>query len=188
MRAVGLVLGGAAGVWLEVLRLEALIGRQWPGSVIAVNDAGVDWPRRLDAWATFHPEKFERVCPPGDTGDWLARRERNGHSMQFSTWANRAAHIVDRTLASATATGGSSGLLAVEVAWRIGCERAVLCGVPMERRRHYHDAHDGEPWKYAEKHWPPWEDAHEQLCDKLRSMSGRTARLYGYPTLEWLEG
>lgn len=183
-----MVLGGAAGVWRDVGRLEELLGRPWDGVVVACNEAGVDWPRELDHWASFHPEKFIRVCPPGeDSGDWVVRREERGHPGGFELWSTRADHIVDRVIDAKE--GGSSGLLAVRVAQAKGMLRIALCGVPMTVTPHYHGAHGGRDWKHAAKHVRVWYRAKEAgTLDDVRSMSGRTQRVLGTPTREWLLG
>ena len=182
----GVVLGGAETLWDDLSRLEEIIGGTWPGVVIAVNDAGVDYPHRVDHWVSYHPEKFLRVCPPGDTGEWEARREAAGRNTDYLLWSHRAKHIVDRIIPR---HGGSSGQLAVEVGLdHLGLRRVVLCGVPMERRPHYHDAHDGKPWTGARHHWP-WEDEFvDRWRQDLRSMSGNTRSTFGAPTLPWLRG
>lgn len=185
LRPWALILGGADCLWEDVDRLGELLSRPWPGIVIATNDAGVHWPGRLDHWVTLHPEKFERVCPPGDTGEWLARRSARGHPGGFTTWSRRADHIVDRLLEGWN--GGSSGLFAVAVAHHLGVSRAVLCGVPMDERRHFHEAHGGRPWEWADKHWQVWLRHRERIAGWVRSMSGRTREQFGLPTLEWLE-
>lgn len=180
-----LILGGAECVWDDVEELEEeVLGREWPGLVIATNDAGADWPRRLDHWVSFHPEKFLEVMPPGNTGAWVEERRRNGHPDGAVLWARRAEHIVDRLVEPWD--GGSSGLLACVVAHELACTRGVLCGVPMDRRPHYHRGHGGEPWKWADKHWREWETNEDRIQGWVRSMSGRTEVMLGRPTLDWL--
>lgn len=181
-----MVLGGAQCLWADVQALERLVGGPWPGLVVAVNDAGVDWPRQLHHWVTMHPEKFHRVLPPGDTGAWEARRRANGYPGGYVRWARRDQHLVDRVV-ECWAGARNSGLLALRAAQAIGCSRAVLCGVPMDRRPHYHGAHGGEPWRWADRHWQGWLAHHHHLVGWVSSMSGRTRQLLGAPTLQWIE-
>lgn len=183
----GLILGGAETLWDDLSRLEEMVGGPWPGTVIATNDAGVDYPHDVHHWVTYHPEKLIRKCPPGDNGDWLAEREATGRNTDAVLWSIRAAHIVDRIYPENH--GGSSGHLAVRVAiYELGLERNVLAGVPMQRRRHYHGAHDGRPWKEAKHHWP-WKGAHLRAYrPHLRSLSGNTMSEFGYPSLPWFNG
>lgn len=174
---IGLVLGGADCLWSDLHELEAVTG-PWPGPVIAVNDAGVHWPRRLDHWATLHPE---------DLQPRLDARAENGYPGGFIVWAHErdpwhstgGRHLVDRTLPVPTKTG-SSGLFAVSVARAIGCERVVLCGVPMTATPHIGG---GGPWTEVERFWPLWD---AESLEDVRSMSGRTRDLLGAPDREWL--
>src|SRR5688572_6460764 len=53
-----LLLGGADCVWDDVNALESMLGSTWPGIVIAVNDIGAMWPRRLDHWCSLHMENM----------------------------------------------------------------------------------------------------------------------------------
>lgn len=181
-----IILGGADCVWDDLGILEdEILGHPWRDLVIAVNDAGIHFRRTVHHWVTLHPEKFERVLEPGNTGEWLARRMALGHPGGMTLWSRRAEHIVDRKLEKWDNDGGS-GLLAVAVAERLGCGRVVLCGMPMDKRPHYHDAHDGEPWQDVEKHWRGWMRQKHRIDGWVRSMSGRTRKMFGYPTPHWL--
>ena len=101
----GLVLGGSDGLGSDVERLESLLEEPWPGVVVAANNAGVDWPRDLDHWVSFHPEKFQAEDPANGTGNWLARRKAMGYSGGYETWARRAPALVDHVI---PAWGGMS--------------------------------------------------------------------------------
>ncbi len=181
-----LVLGGGADVWLEIGRLEAMIGGEWPGIVIAVNDVGTLWPHRLDHWATLHPEKLHEVDPDDGLGDWLKKREDNGHPGGFKTWGRRSPKLVENVIQPWG--GGSSGFFGVRVAHHIGITRAICCGVPMTETPHYHkDNRDGEDWRHADLHWRSWVRHIHRVEGWVRSMSGRTMDRLGYPDLAWLE-
>ncbi|MFP3947088.1 MAG: hypothetical protein ACLFWG_00025 [Longimicrobiales bacterium] len=180
-----MILGGAECLWDDVAELERMVGGVWPGVVIAVNNAGVDWDRPLDHWVSMHPEKFHRECKPGKGGEWIRRRRERGHPDGYVTWARREVPtLADRQVE--VWAGGSSGLLAVAVADILNCPLAVLCGVPMDRRPHYHDVWDGKPWVHADAHWPAWTSNEDRLQGWVRSMSGRTREFLGYPDREWL--
>ncbi len=181
-----LLLGGAETLWSDVQAVETLIGRPWDGAVIACNDAGVHWPRFLDHWCTLHPEQF-RTWPDGGPG-WLEQRTELGHPDGYVTWARRTPKLVDRLCN--TWGGGSSGLLCVAVAEKVGVTHAILCGIPMEATPHFNDHHrtGRDPWPSADSHWRAWErpNARRRMETWVRSMSGRTRALLGAPTLEWL--
>lgn len=178
-----LILGGARTVWYDVLCLEELIGRRWPGIVVATNDAAVYWPRRLDHLATAHPEKV-----PG----WIQEREElHGIAKEYTTWGRRNPELID-ALIEPPWGGGSSAWFALWVA-RLAAEArvVVLCGCPLDESPHFHDRAfaagrafrpDGfrGAWeRFAQEHGPD---------DWVRSMSGWTRQLLGAPTRPWLEG
>lgn len=185
----GLVLGGAETLWDDLSRLEEIVGEPWPGVVLATNEAGVDYPRDVHHWVTYHPEKFERVCPPGkDSGAWESRRAEAGRNTDYVTWSTRAGHIVDRVTQFKN-VGGSSGHLALRVGLlALNLKRMVLAGVPMERRPHYHDANEGDPWSAARNHWPWEKRLMKEYEPRVRSMSGNTRSRFGEPTPAWLKG
>lgn len=179
-----LCLGGAACVWGDVRALEEeVLGGPWPGIVIACNDAGVDWPRRLDHWVTMHPEKLH-VAEPDGSGDWMARRAANDFHGGYTTWGIRSPHLVDRIIKPWG--GGSSGFIMLRIADELSCTRAVLCGVPMTYSPHYHSDHQGKPWKHADHHWRSWVRHWHRIDGWVRSMSGRTRETLGAPDMDWL--
>lgn len=151
----------------------------WDGLVIAVNDIGCHWPRRLDHWCSLHAANLPK---------WRKERAAKGFDMKLTTWSATAKHA-DRTVK--TWGGGSSGLLGVSVAIALGATRIVLCGVPMEKQPHFKQSkvhQTGRNWAAADTHWRTWTKpaVMVQLQKSVRSMSGRTAATLGEPTLEWL--
>lgn len=174
-----LVLGGADCRMEDVATLEALTG-PWSGIVVAVNDAGADWPWTLHHWASLHPERFH-VIEYGK-GRWVDKRRANGHEPAGQLWgASRGAGEGVEFL-KCRMPGGSSGLYAVEVARHVGATRIVLCGVPMDASVNpYH----GATWRGHRDHRPTWKQLAAEL-DDVRSMSGWTADLLGLPDPTWL--
>lgn len=162
-----------------------MLGRPWDGLVIAANDIGAHWPRRIDHWATLHPEKLER---------WIQLRRENGFPGGFVTWAHhylpgdsiRGRDLIDMTLERRS----NSGIFAAFIARELGA-RAVLCGVPLTKTPHFAESTmhmRGRPWSSAVTHVREFEQIADQLRPFARSMSGRTAELLGRPDLDWLEG
>ena len=175
-----MVLGGADCVWSDIRRLEAMIGGEWDGLVIAVNDIGCHWPRRLDHWCSLHAANLPK---------WKKVRASAGFDMDLVTWSGTNGKQADRTVRPWG--GGSSGLLAVSVATALGCTRIVLCGVPMEKAAHFKESkvhQAGRLWAAADSHWRAWVKGSvmSQLKESTRSMSGRTGKTLGEPTLDWL--
>jgi SAM-dependent methyltransferase len=176
-----LILGGAKCVWDDVRRVESMLGRPWNGLVIAVNDVGCVWPRRLDHWCSLHAEKF---------GKWETARRKNGHPGQYETWGSRQKKKVGRNVQPWG--GGSSGLFAVTVAVdHLECSVVILCGVPMDKQPHFPESLEHQPtraWNSAEGHWRTWkkDTVQRRMLGKVRSMSGRTRDMLGEPDCEWL--
>lgn len=181
-----LIIGGASCVWDDVAALEILYGRRWDGMVIAVNDIGAHWPRKLHHWVSLHPSKFKK---------WLALREK--HQMYFHgpTWGRAVSplrmwggckHFCDYVLKPWP--GGSSGMFGVQVAHHLGCNRVVLCGIPMTSTAHFEESREGfaAQWGAADFHWKAWIKYQDRMLGWVKSMSGRTAELLGHPTPSWL--
>lgn len=167
-----LVLGGAAGLWADV---EGALELGEFDIVLATNDAGAAWAGRLDHWVTLHPEKLPA---------WEQQRAERGYPNGYVRWSHKADARSDRHTSDVR---GSSGLFAVKVAREIGCDRIVLCGVPMEAEgAHFFD--EGR-WKPAAEYRNRWAARDEPLKLRkcVRSMSGWTRRTYGAPDAGWLK-
>ena len=201
-RRLALVLGGARCVWRDVAALETLIGGPWPGLVIAVNDVGCVWPRRLDGWATVHPENLLTPLgwrdPTKARHGWLGLRLSKGHPAPRRLFSpqkdDRYRWIVDgedRLTRLSQWASGSSGLFAVRAAYNLGAWRVVLAGTPMDRRPHFEESvkhHPDRSWTSADTHLKHWKEPAilPRLKERTRSLSGRTRDLLGPVTLEWL--
>jgi hypothetical protein len=179
--SVAIVLGGAACVWADVGASETLLGPEWWDLVVAANDIGCVWPRRLDHWCSLHANKLD---------GWTREREKLGHPDGYVTWAKKGKKPrgVDRGVAHRYG-GGSSGLLAVSVALEAGAHRIVCCGVPMTRDGYFSESVEhpqGKTFSSADSHWRKWRLHSAELARHVRSMSGRTRELLGAPDPEWL--
>lgn len=173
---VALLLGCAETVWDDVKAAERLVGA--PSTIIAVNDAGADYPSPVDHWVSLHPEQFST---------WRARRVQQGYPMHGTlAWSRRNPEFVDCIMEHWGK--GTSGLYAVTVARYLGFEKIILCGITIDKRPHYHDGFLGRPWKEYPKHRPGWEQNLKRIARSTRSMSGWTRDLLGAPTKEWLRG
>lgn len=176
---IALVLGGAATLAADLQAARRLV---CPTEcvIVACNDAGFEWPGRLDHWATLHPEELAHR---------IRVRAERGYPDGFETWTRpypagmkERERLVDHTLDGYD--DGSSGLLALGVALHVGCH-AILCGVPMDPVEHFN--RDGE-WSVAEKYRVGWEPlASDRRARIVRSMSGWTREVFGAPTHEWVD-
>jgi len=115
---------------------------------------------------------------------WWDQRLRAGLPPPGQVWFHRAAYKEFLLPHQFTEEwGGSSGLLATKVALELGCDRIVLCGVPMESTPHFHIP---LPLKGAGRYRRAWVERVGQLTGKVRSMSGWTAQFLGEPDEVWL--
>lgn len=158
-----LVIGGAHSVWRDIYRVESVVG-PWDGLVIGVNDIGTLLPR-LDAWATLHPEKLPQ---------WKREREARGYTIP-PTWSNN--YATDYTIAHWA--NGSSGLLGVGVAFAMGAEEIILCGVRMDRQRNHFREEKG--WQQHDRYRRGWLQKLDVMRGKVYSVSGWTREILGPP-------
>lgn len=187
MKAV--VFGGAACVHDDFRRLEDLYG-PWDGLVIAVNDIGTHL-EQIDHWVTLHPDKMVEAGTDPDHPEgwpWEKQRREKGLADGYVTWTHKPNRGTMKVVKSWG--GGSSGLLGVCTAYEIGCQRVVLCGVPMDDGAWFegsvtHDA--SERFTSVDSHRRVWRRTKDKLIKRVRSMSGWTKEMLGEPTLEWLE-
>lgn len=180
MREVGVVLGGASCLWEDVKQLREIV-RPEACVVLAVNDALIHWPGRVDHFCTLHPEEM----------GWRAeRRALRGYAAGFTSWTRPYPHglqerekLCDRVLGGWGE--GSSGLFAVGVALEgLGLRRVVLCGVPMDA--HSHVGRAPAEWNGWATYRRQWEERHGDLIGAVRSFSGWTSRTLGVPARAWL--
>lgn len=170
-----LVLGGANTLAADKAAALELFE---PHLIIGCNHAARDEPGRIDHWVTMHPE----LLP-----NWLNQRRAAGRPEPGKLWAARhKAHRLELEIERIESWGGSSGLLCVAVAFRLGVKRIVLAGVPLRKTFDHFD--DPRPWDEARQYWPAWEKHLGRMTDRVRSLSGWTQNLLGSPTREWLHG
>lgn len=195
MTHAAIVLGGASCVWFDLVRTERMIGKQWPGLVVAVNDVGVTWTRDLDGWCSLHGERLLMNDTRGDRREkrpWVLRREAAGLPAPRAIAVTKPMPKAKREpthVFKPRWNGGSSGLYGVEFAERLGATRIILCGIPMSPTPHFRESelHDpSRPWTGASGHLRVWISHHLTLKRHVRSWSGKTGQLLGQPTLEWL--
>jgi hypothetical protein len=80
-----------------------------------------------------------------------------------------------------------SGAFATAVGMALGYKKMILVGVPHDGCGHYYGpphedlSHLGLPFRNEH-----WENLMDDYRDRVRSMSGCSRRLFGYPTKEWL--
>lgn len=177
MERLALIVGGAACVWDDLARAKAFAPFDM---VIAINDAIADYGNDIDCAITLHPEKLH---------GWLERRHKAGRNRPELIIAHDHPKGNPGVLTEVMEyrwpemnQSGSSGLFAVKAAIEKGCDGRLLCGVPMTNDPHYHDA---KPWEAVSSFWDAWEVTRHRHAEGTRSMSGRTAEMFGLPDQAW---
>ncbi len=82
--------------------------------------------------------------------------------------------------------GGSSSLIACLVGLGLGYGKIILCGAPLTSERRFYDTLDYKSEVGDRATLIAWQLRKSQLKN-VRSMSGRTKDLLGYPAKEWIE-
>lgn len=173
-----LVLGGAKVVFDEANKAIAEFGE--PDQVVAVKDIWMEWPK-VDHVVSYHPDRWTKE---------FVRRRKLGYEdpKQFWTYAGVRVYNWKYPTEYVNIRGGSSGLLGALVGIKV-CDRAVLCGIPMDpTQRHFHERKKGNPWTEGRLYKQHWEGYLGQLRNRVKSMSGYTQQLLGAPTREWVHG
>jgi hypothetical protein len=165
-----IVVGCAAGMMSEYA-LARLIAPK--ASVLAVKGAGCVIPEELLAWVTLHPEQYEQD---------REQREKLGLPVPSAVWSN----IVAPGFHYAADKGGSSALLAVFIALEAyAADRIILAGVPLTPTPYFNKLGDLEG---VTRYRDAWLRVSRQLGPHVRSMSGWTRELFGYPHHNWIQG
>lgn len=168
-----LILGAAACLWDDLKALG-----HWDGDVMAVNRAGVHYSGQIAHWVTLHPEHLP---------EWIEARAVAFGPSEFTTWCQREGDDVDNAVTD-IGPYGSSGLFAVRIALqRLGYQRVVLAGMPIDDGPHFYDAGGRRSGPTFEWYRPEWIKArHLEIRGRLRSLSGWTREKFGAPDREWM--
>ena len=174
MPEVAVIIGGAECWEHDLEKARKLIGNH-AIRFYFVNDQIATFPEAGVA-VSLHPNKLDA---------WLALRRKAGLPQPEQIWG-RYKHAYPEVTHDTENIyqGGSSGLLAVQVARREGHERIVAVGIPMTIEGGHYVRH--EKWDAAIRARPAWEKCKNDLAPYFRSMSGWTAEIFGEPDEEWL--
>ena len=86
---------------------------------------------------------------------------------------------------------GNSGLFAIFVALKIGYEKIVIAGMPLDNNPHWYDPDSdvGPQWHgLAFANWIDFKRMRPNDADKVRSMNGYTEFILGQATKKWARG
>lgn len=167
---VAIVLGAGGRALGELAEAHALA----PGApVVAVNFAVTRY-RTPAAFVTLHPEK---------AADWAA----NAPAFPTETFSSDMNPMWSPKHLVREKWGGTSGLYAAQIALEeMGAERVILAGVPMQADAQALYAKG--PWgqDHVKTYRDGWLRAFPKIVGRVRSVSGWTRDLLGYPSTEWL--
>ncbi len=127
------------------------------------------WP--ILYMATYHPVEIDII---------RHRRHAAGGNTDYKVISHERKPGVDICIEDWWKPSGSSALLGVQAALRMGYTRIVLCGCPLIGQ-------NDKGGKY-ETFRAGWKERKDSVGPYVRSMSGWTAELLGKPTAEWMRG
>jgi len=130
-----------------------------------------EYAGHVDFFATYHP---------ADIPVYFTKRKSSGQNTDYKVIChvneeNRPADLVFRY----EHPSGSSALLGTQAAIYLGYKKIVLCGCPLE-------GVNEQNYSYT-SFQKGWVKHKAGLENKVRSMSGWTAKFLGQPDLEWLQ-
>lgn len=174
-RGVLLVIGGAACVWDDLRRYDSRHGSQ---DRMAINDITLYYPGRLNHGVGLHTDKVHI---------WSFNQRQEGARKQWPpilTHSHLAGVGVD-TVWPLRRDGGTSGLFGTFIGLLIGYERIVLAGIPCDGSPRFFDP----PWAQhnlfgiasVQEEWTRVRDAVPLFKERVRSLSGNTAKWLGEP-------
>ena len=181
MSGVAIVVGGSSSVKEEYATARHLCaGARIGYQALVVNDMIPEFEDYIDHAVTLHPVKLKRDPP-----HWLRSRAERGLPPPGDVWCHRDDHKDVVTRVVKDHWSGSSGLFAVKIAlYELGCDRVILCGVPMtEAGKHFNSE---RPWKACPMFARYWNAHIAELGPYVRSFSGWTREILGPVTLDFL--
>ncbi len=147
IEAASFVIPAQAGIHYMGIGLDAVDKYTWPIKYVA----------------TYHPVEIPEI---------YVRRDKCGGNMDFQTISHERRPEVDIFIPF-EGPSGSSTLLGVFAALKLGYKKIILCGCPLEDDK-YKSFQNG------------WKVHLDKYVGKVRSMSGWTREFLGAPTMEWL--
>lgn len=182
------ICGAAKCLWNDLARLPDNLNADW----MAVNVAGVFVP---------HPVKYLVSLHETHVNEYRMQRRALGYPGEAITIANGGSP--DKVIEFSGERGGS-GLYAIRCGLKLGYDKIVLAGMPIDSSRYFFDMPrmesllpasirmDGVRADAFQRSWvgcvyaKTWKSVSEELKPNVRSMSGYTARLFGEPNDLWL--
>lgn len=165
-----LIITGSAECVNDDIEAMRPIGDLQPCDYLAVGLDAVDkYTWQIKYVSTYHEEEIPAI---------RERRKSIGGNTDYQVISHLAHPGVDICIADWWNPSGSSALLGVQAALRLGYTRIILCGCPLEGKNPA-----GASYGNFREGWAPRKS---ELKDNVRSMSGWTAEFLGKPTEDWL--
>jgi len=177
-----LILGGGVCVWDDYKQAREAMPKSY---IMCVNDIGAQFKaEQIQHIVSLHHKLLNAV---------MAFRKEKSMLESVCSHSDIAASGVD-CVWNIVNNGGTSGLFALKICLILGCKKIILCGIPMDGGGHYFDPPNASLNSTArfdsKAMFYPWLDVHRDLGpirERVRSMSGKTAKLFGKPTKEWVQ-
>ncbi len=183
---IALVVGSAACIWDDVKAAQELCEFD---AVCCVKRAGIAWPEKFDVWATLHPEFMD---------DYEARRKAAGLPAGYEIVApppnevgmhGKKGNIARREPYCWPGMNASpgSGIYGIKVMLSLGY-RVVAAGIPMNNEPHFlkHETWGEGNWNGLDAFERGFKESIPHMMGNVRSMSGRTREILGFPDPTWL--
>ena len=183
--AIALVIGCSTDVWGEVYEAKALTEFD---AVYCVKLAGVHWTGGRFSWVTLHPEfmdayEAERKAL-GLHSDYEIVAPLSGEVGMHGTKGKITRRVSYRY--QGMNSSASSGGYAAKIALEDGHDKVILAGVPMRQEDNHFTR--GKPWLQRDSFISGWNLSVPHFKGKVKSMSGMTREVLGYPDAEWING
>ena len=136
-------------------------------------DTATRLPGRLIQHVVSYHQEFEQ---------FKVRRNKAGLNMDYMTHSHKAPADYIWPLVARSPFSGSSSLLGCQAAIGLGYKKIILCGCPMQGKNLINKR--ATDYDKFQKGWIKF--APQMFGDKVKSMSGFTRDLMGFPTKEWL--
>lgn len=173
VREVLVIAGSAECLWDDVIRFNEIIGSKKFYDVMCINYTGLYWPYNFQHWVSLHTE--------------ILISSRRMIVKDVITHSNRMLQGIDRVW-NIDSSGADSGLFACKVAMGLMYQKIVLCGMPLDQSRKFFDRLEVSNHFDAHSNISVWKSQSQDFEGKIKSMSGNTMKMVGFPTKEWLNG
>jgi len=162
-----LIITGSAPCVLEDLAPAKTLAASY--DLMAVGLDAVDkYPERIKYVVTYHPKEIKEI----------AERRAGYGNTDYLVISHQEKPGVDICIHDWWLPSGSSSLLGVQAAQRLGYDKIILCGCPLEGK-------NSEGGAYENFH-AGWKRHLDKIAPYVRSMSGWTQELLGAPDEQWL--